>query len=146
MTTGFNHHRAGTTDAELLFLLAHQFGLDGAPRAALETTIGYVQAEAERLGIDMLIRFTAAFSDGETLYAVRYATDRFAPTLYSGPFGNGTDKDGFCLVSEPFEDFPWTWSEIPADSFVEITDDGLTVSPFCPRWSASADMPQAIAV
>ena len=54
----------------------------------------------------MLVRFTAAFSDGETLYAVRYATDRFAPTLYSGPFGNGTDKDGFCLVSVPFEGFP----------------------------------------
>lgn len=140
------HHRAGTTDAELLFLLAHQFGLDGAPRAALETTIGYVEAEAERLGIDMLVRFTAAFSDGETLYAVRYATDRFAPTLYSGPFGNESDMDGFCLVSEPFEDFPWTWSEIPADSFVEITDNGLAISPFRPCWQAAAAPPQPVAV
>ena len=37
------HHRAGTTDAELLFLLAHQFGLDQDPRGALETTIGFVK-------------------------------------------------------------------------------------------------------
>ncbi len=140
------HHRAGTTDAELFFLLAHQFGLDQDPRGALETTIGFVETEAARLGIDVLIRFTAAFSDGETLYAVRYATDRFAPTLYSGPFAGRADRDGFCLVSEPFDDFPGTWTEIPAGSFVEINDRGLAVSPFHPFRHAISDVPQALAV
>ncbi len=119
------HHRAGTTDAELMFLLAHQCGLDRDPRAALERTIELVKSQAARLGTDLLIRFTAAFSDGNRLYAIRYATDRWAPTLYAGPLDGG-----YCLVSEPFEGAARPWREIPAGSFVEIDDAGLTVRPF----------------
>lgn len=126
------HHRSGTTDAELLFLLAVQFGLDRDPRAAFERAIGFVAAQAARCGADILIRFTAAFSDGDRLYAIRYATDRFAPTLYSGPADAGDGQPGFCLVSEPFEGSPWRFSEIPPGSFVEIGRDGPSVCAFRP--------------
>ena len=126
------HQRAGTTDAELLFLLAAEFGLDDDPAAAFERAIGFVRSHAAQRGIDVLIRFTAAFSDGDRLYAVRYATDRFAPTLYCGPADAGDGVGGHCLVSEPFEGSPWRFREIPAGSFVEIGDDGPTMRPFRP--------------
>ncbi len=132
--------RKGATDSELLFLLALEFGLDQAPKMAMEMALGTVLGEAEKLGLEPLIRFTAAFSDGEALYCIRYATDRWAPTLYSGPLGQSTSdsaepdglKQSYCLVSEPFDQEICTWSEIPSGSFVTINDQGLSIVPFVP--------------
>lgn len=140
------HARAGSTDAELLFLLAHAFGLDSDPKAAMERTIGFVKAQAREVGIDPQIRFTAAFSDGHTLYAVRYATDRYAPTLYSGPLSQACPDGSQCLVSEPFEDSLWAFTEIPAGSFVTVSDRGLDVSPFVPSQTDTTDGLRAVAV
>jgi len=139
----FYHHRAGTTDAELLFLLALEFGLDHDPKTAMQRTIGFVEAEAARRGIRPLVRFTAAFSDGEALYAVRYASDRFAPSLYSAPIH--APGAGYCLVSEPFEDDLCAWTEIPAGSFVTIGETGLTVSAFDPHAAVATPLSQAVA-
>ena len=93
--------RTGTTDSELLFLLALQFGLCQTPMAAMAETISFVEGLAEHITGSALVRFTAAFSDGKSLYAIRYATDRKAPTLYAAPLGAG---QGYCLVSEPLND------------------------------------------
>jgi predicted glutamine amidotransferase len=117
--------RAGTTDSELLFLLALHFGLDEDPACAIEKTIRHVEAEAERLGLETVIRFTAAFSDGKTLYAVRYANDRKAPTLYFAPLNRG-----YCLVSEPLNDDRDAWVAIPDGSIVAVTADGMTINRF----------------
>lgn len=140
------HARAGSTDAELLFLLAHDFGLEAEPKSAMERTIGFVKAQAESIGIDPQIRFTAAFSDGDTLYAVRYATDRHAPTLYSGPLSRACPDGSQCLVSEPFEDSLWAFTEIPAGSFVTVSDDGMEVCPFVPAEADIPCRPRAVAV
>ena len=125
--------RGGTTDSELLFLLALEFGLDADPRRAMELALGHVLSEAARLGLRPLIRFTAACSDGEALYCVRYATDRHAPTLYSSPMSALREADGYCLVSEPFDEDVSRWSEIPSGSFVRAGPHGLSVSGFAPR-------------
>lgn len=133
--------RRGSTDSELLFLLALEFGLDADPKRAMEDVIGFVLFQAAALSVNPLIRFTAACSDGEALYCVRYATDRHAPTLYSSPMSALSPDDGYCLVSEPFDKDISRWSEIPSGSFARVGANGLTVSPFEPRqWD------QAIAV
>jgi len=79
---------------------------------------------------DVLVRFTAAFSDGDALYAVRYATDDRPPTLYAGPLGNAM---GYCLVSEPLNDDTDSWAEIPNGSIIVVSDRGLDAEPFIPR-------------
>lgn len=100
------------------------------PIAAMAEAIGF----AERLSAEIIgttrVRFTAAFSDGEALYAVRYSTDAFAPTLYAGPMGS---KGGHCLVSEPLNDDTETWVEIPPGSAVILNDAGLNVMGFEPE-------------
>ncbi|TDH38043.1 class II glutamine amidotransferase [Pseudohoeflea suaedae] len=121
--------RRGTTDSELMFLLALEFGLDEEPEGALAEMIRFVLTTAEAEGLATLVRFTAALSDGERLYAIRYSTDSHAPTLYSAPMYGG---NGHCLVSEPFEDTAAKWQEIPAGSFVTVTDGGLSVRAFEP--------------
>lgn len=120
--------RCGTTDSELLFLLALQFGLDADPAVAVALAVGAAIDAANAPGLRAHVRFTVAFSDGAVLYAVRYATDAAAPTLYASPMSDG----GHCLVSEPFNDDKATWQEIPAGSFVRVNAAGLSVLPFEP--------------
>ena len=75
----------------------------------------------------MLVRFTAAFSDGQDLYAVRYASDWKAPTLYAAPMG---PSGGYCLVSEPLNDDDSAWVEIPDGTAVIVGENGVDVRLF----------------
>ncbi len=121
--------RFGSTDSELIFLLAMQFGLRDNPLGAISETLAFVERLSRHLTGDALVRFTAAFSDGKSLYAVRYATDFKAPTLYAAPIGQG---GGYCLVSEPLNDEADTWVEIPDGSAVIVSENGLETALFKP--------------
>jgi predicted glutamine amidotransferase len=129
--------RHGTTDSELLFLLAIEFGLETDPAAAFGEAIRFALSEAARAGVRELVRFTAAFSDGETLHAIRYSNDDYAPTLYSAPTCN---NQGHCLVSEPFHDTDTKWHEIPAGSFVTLTAGGISSARFAPMQVAAVEI------
>jgi predicted glutamine amidotransferase len=122
--------RNGTTDSELLFLLALQFGLDADPFQAMEKAIATVEDLSIEKSGEALVRFTAAYSNGRELYAVRYATDHKPPTLYAAPMGGET---GYCLVSEPLNDEVDTWVEIPDGSAVVVDADGMQVTLFRPK-------------
>ncbi|WP_234851141.1 class II glutamine amidotransferase [Sinorhizobium meliloti] len=130
--------RSGTTDSELLFLLALQFGLDRDPLGAVAEALAFVERLAERLGRPALVRFTAAFSDGRDLYAVRYATDWKAPTLYAGPMGS---SGGYCLVSEPLNDDDSAWVEVPDGSAIIVGENGVDVRLFGTADVAIARLP-----
>lgn len=123
------HARHGTTDSELLFLLAMQLGLRQRPLEAISEAIGFVEQLSYKLTGAARVRFTAAFSDGTTLYAVRYATDAQAPTLFAAPMGG---SGGYCLVSEPLNDETDTWVEIPDGSAVILSEKGLDAVEFRP--------------
>ncbi|KQR78144.1 glutamine amidotransferase [Rhizobium sp. Leaf384] len=119
--------RTGTTDSELLFLMALQFGLERDPLGAMAETLSFVERLATHMKHEVLVRFTAAFSDGVDLYAVRYASDRFAPTLYAAPMG---PQGGYCLVSEPLNDDDDAWVEIPDGTAVVIGENGFDMRIF----------------
>jgi glutamine amidotransferase len=122
--------RCGTTDSELIFLLALQFGLAEDPVRAMSIATGVVEELAMTIVGSALLRFTAAFSDGKSLYAIRYATDSKAPSLYAAPLNMGS---GYCLVSEPLNDDIDAWVEIPTGSAVAVTERGFDVMQFTPR-------------
>lgn len=74
------------------------------------------------------IRLTAAFSDGTQLYAVRYATDRFAPTLYTATLA---PSSGLCVVSEPLDGEAENWMPVPPNSFVTVKNSKrIAIEPF----------------
>lgn len=125
----------GSTDSELIFLLMLAEGLADDPHGATARAVGQVIEAAERAGVEPAIKLTAAFSDGERLYAVRYSTSGNAPTLYAGTF---RDKRGRCLVSEPFDRDGPQWQAVPPGSIVTATHDGVTVSGFEPLVAAMA--------
>ncbi len=122
--------KQGTTDSELFFLLMLADGLDTDPRgAALSATARVIEA-SQRAGIDPSLKLTAALSDGQSLFAIRYSTDAHAPTLYTSAIGGGR---GRCIVSEPFDREGGNWQAIPSASFVTIAEGSMSILPFSPN-------------
>jgi glutamine amidotransferase len=120
-------HRHGTTDSEVLFLLMLANGLDTNPEAATARTLGFIESVMRRAEETEPLRCTAAFTDGERLYALRYASNRAPDTLYTR---SRRDNSGKLLVSEPLDDGRDDWRAIPAQSFVTLGPDGERIEPF----------------
>jgi glutamine amidotransferase len=74
-------------------------------------------------------RMTAALSDGEKLYAVRYASDEHAPTLYHRW---SDSRSGRAVVSEPLETGE-CWDAVPPGSFCTFDAGQVKIEPFAPR-------------
>ena len=129
--------RHGTTDSELFFLLMLDEGLARDPQAAVARATARVIEAARRAGIEPSLKLTAAFSNGETLFAVRFATDANAPTLYTAAVRDGR---GRCLVSEPLDREGSEWHAIPPSSFVTMTRSSVSIRRFAPQpaWLAIA--------
>jgi predicted glutamine amidotransferase len=59
-------------------------------------------------GVSEPLRFTAAFTDGESLFAYRWASDGRPPSLYAREIGGN-----LLVVSEPIDDRTRGWREVP---------------------------------
>jgi len=137
----FNQIR-GTTDSETAFYLALTLGLDSEPQAAMERMVGLVEEAQAHTGISEPFRLTCAFSDGETIYAIRYATDGKPKTLYHNRAGKGlndvlyensdSEGRGTILLSEPIDDCPENWVSVPSGSFVTVRKGDVRCEPFQP--------------
>ena len=104
--------RSGTTDSELLFLMALNNGLAEDPVGALTRTIGQVLEIMAARKARGALRMTTPVTDGERFYAVRYSSDDLPPSLYFS-----TDGDRLTVVSEPLdEEDAGGWEVIPANS------------------------------
>lgn len=128
-------HRRGATDSEALFLVALAEGLESDPKGALARAVAKLETLSRDKGAAPHMRLTAAFSDGRRLYAVRYATDDQAPTLYHRW---SDSRGGRAVVSEPLETGEEGWQEIPPGSFCIFEGAGVQVEPFAPAAQAQA--------
>jgi glutamine amidotransferase len=126
--------RKGATDSEALFLLALAEGMDDDPRGALERATARLEGLSRAKGSAPHVRMTAAFSDGRRLYAVRYATDDHAPTLYHRW---SESRSGRAVVSEPLESGE-DWQAVPSGSFCIFEGPRLQITPFRPVLAAAA--------
>ena len=116
-------HRKGATDSEVIFLKALEYGLDGDPIRAMARAVLEMEQLSKRLGTTPHMRFSAAFSDGKRLFAMRYASDAFVPSLY---YRWSSERLGYMVVSEPLRQEESGWIQLPAGSICEITDGTLT--------------------
>lgn len=113
------HHRAGTTDSEALFLAAFGRGLTQDPVAALISTLDTVHGFMVEAQIHEPLRATLALTDGVDLFAIRYASDGRAPTLY----WRETDHD-LMVVSEPIDGERSSWREVPQNCVLDARGGG----------------------
>ncbi|UFW66967.1 MULTISPECIES: class II glutamine amidotransferase [Rhizobium] len=112
--------RYGATDSEAIFLVAAGLGLDQAPIVAMEQAVGRVQALAQEANHTPHMRFAACWSDGLKVYAARYASDRFAPSLFYQ-----IRDDGIVISSEPLDENVEGWIEVSPNT--AIATDGRTL-------------------
>ncbi len=136
----------GSTDSELMFHLALTFGLAEDPLGGLERMAGFVEAAGRRIGVAHPLQMTVGVSDGERLYAARYASGAEANTLFVSSsvrdvrllypederFAHFSDE-ARVVVSEPLVDLPGLWHEVPAGSAVVVQDGEDQHLPFRPR-------------
>jgi len=136
----------GSTDSELLFHLALSFGLEQEPLPALERMAGYVEATGHKHGIAEPLQMTLGLSDGERLYAVRYASGTKVNSLFvsedvdairqlypqverSYHFAPGARA----VVSEPLGSLEGTWREVPVSTALVVGSGKDEVLSFKPR-------------
>jgi len=100
--------RLGTTDSEAIFLAALAQGLAEDPLGAMARTLHAVRAIMAEAGVREPLRFTAALTDGEDLYAFRWACDGCPPSLYVRKA-----EGGLTIVSEPIDGRRDGWGEVP---------------------------------
>jgi predicted glutamine amidotransferase len=137
----------GSTDTEVVFYLALTHGLEKDPIGALEQTVGLMEATARKRGFKPGVQGTFGVTNGENLWAVRYASDGPPRSLFTStdaetikhlqpdnPRLQRLRDDDRVIVSEPFSDLPGMWQEIPPSSGVAVHHDGaFEERPFVPR-------------
>ena len=142
----------GSTDTEVVFHLALTLGLEDDPIDALERTVGLIEAVARRHGVSDAVQPSFGASNGESLWAVRYATADQPRSLFASADADSVRRlypdnprfqrlthDDRLIVSEPFSDLPGLWEEIPESTAVTVRTGGvLEQQPFTPRLPATA--------
>jgi len=136
----------GSTDSEVLFHLAITFGLFEEPIAALERMAGFVESVAAAAGVPDPLQMTLGLTDGERLYAVRYASGPEANSLHVSAdvaslrllypteerFAH-LSPEARVVVSEPLVALPGLWHEVPAGTALVVEKGGVEQLPFRPR-------------
>ncbi|MCP2257766.1 glutamine amidotransferase [Streptoalloteichus tenebrarius] len=126
----------GDADTETAFFLALTYGLAEDPPAALGRMIARVERAQREHGVDGVFRCTGATTDGETIYAWRYATDDTAKTLYynagaaalraAGGDEIPMPEHATIVVSEPLElHYSHQWVEVPPNTLVIVRRGGV---------------------
>lgn len=138
-------HVAGSTDSEVMFFLALTYGLRDDPLGGLERMAGFVESVGEAAGVDNPLQMTIGVSDGDRLYAARYASGGEVNTLYVSEdvasirllypererFAHFSD-DARVVLSEPLVDLPGVWRQVDPGTAL-IVGDGLQELPFSPK-------------
>jgi glutamine amidotransferase len=136
----------GTTDSEIMFHLALTFGLEQEPLTALERMAGFIEATGRRHGVAEPLQMTVAVSDGERIFAARYASGPVVNSLFvtadagavralhpEDPRFDGFSDEARAVVSEPLGDLPGLWHEVPAGTALVVQPGDDEQVPFSPR-------------
>jgi predicted glutamine amidotransferase len=139
----------GTTDSELMFHLALTFGLEDEPLAALERMAGFVEATGHRHDVSEPLQMTVGVSDGERVYAARYASGPVVNSLFVSADARSVralypEEEQFqqlsdearAIVSEPLGDLPGIWHEVSAGSALIVQPGEDERVAFTPRLPA----------
>jgi len=148
----------GSTDSEVFFFLALTFGLEDNPPAAVEAAVGLIEDIGRRHRVEHPIQMTVATSDGVSIWAFRYSSERQSRSLfYSTDLPTlltlhpeldnlrGLSDESRLVVSEPLRDLPDAWSEVPESSYGIVQPGQDELHPFRPTTPSTAVSGSALA-
>jgi glutamine amidotransferase len=130
-----------------MFYLALTFGLAEDPLSAVQRMAGLVEQTAARYGVEAPLRMSIATTDGERLWAFRYASSgEDMPSLFytadvtalRALFPGHPRLDGFSdasrlIVSEPLTQFAGVWKEVPRANCCLVEAGHIALKPFEPH-------------
>lgn len=126
--------RVGTTDSEVLFLLAlARIGEGFSPGEALAAALGDALSLMEQAGVREPLRCAAALADGETIHAVRWSSDERPPSLYLCDRG-----DSVIIASEPVDAARECWQALPCNTLASVRAGTVALTPFAVGFARAA--------
>jgi glutamine amidotransferase len=136
----------GSTDSEVMFLLALTFGLEEDPPSAVARMAGLVERVGHAHGVEFPLQMTVAVTDGERMWAFRYSSQGTSRSLFHSTevgslrklhpdvgFLREVSDETRLVVSEPLGDLPGAWREIPESSYGIIEPGSDTLERFEPQ-------------
>lgn len=144
----------GSSDSEVLFLLALTFGLQHDPLTALERMAGFVEEVGERHNVEHPLQMTVATTDGQRIIAARYSSERQSRSLYFSTNAwalkehhpaieeiQRLSDEARAIVSEPLGDLVGAWSPMPESSIMLVKRGPDELYEFTPRRPGSEESP-----
>jgi len=132
ISTDYYAHRHGTTDSEALFLLALSCGLEQDPVAGMTEALAKVCKLMDVRGSTEPLRLSAALSDGKSIWAFRFSTDKQSPSLFYGApdtySKNKSDGAITTIASEPFDDDMSHWTRVEESKVVLWKNGAVSIS------------------
>ncbi len=138
-------HLRGTTDSEVIFHVALTFGLKEDPIGAMRETVRLIESTGRTHGVRFPMQGTVAVSDGTTIWAFRYSSEGRSRTLFHSvdlPTMRELypdverlrvfDDAAHVVVSEPLNDLPGSFVEVPESTVHVLDADGYHNEPFLP--------------
>jgi predicted glutamine amidotransferase len=135
----------GSTDSEIFFYLALTLGLEDDPPRAVQDAVGFIEATGRRHGVEHPIQMTVATTDGEKLWAFRYASQGRARSLYFSTDVqtlkmlypddarlHDLGDESRLVVSEPLGSLVGAWNEVPESSWGVIQPGSDELNTFTP--------------
>ncbi|MGW6295565.1 class II glutamine amidotransferase [Streptomyces sp. NPDC055058] len=138
-------HIEGSTDSETMFCLALTLGLEEDPPAAVARMAGLVERTGRAHGVPDPLQMTVAVTDGESLWAFRYSSQRESRSLFYSTrvetlrslhpdleFLRGVSEGTRLIVSEPLGDMPGAWNAVPESTYGVVRPGGDEMHAFAP--------------
>jgi glutamine amidotransferase len=135
----------GSTDSETLFFLALTFGLTNDPFTAVALAVGLVERIGRAHGVGYPVQMTAATTNGESVWAFRYSSERQSRSLFFSTdvvtlrqlhpeveILRGLGEETRIVVSEPLGDLAGAWNEVPESAAGVIRPGADEMRPFQP--------------
>jgi predicted glutamine amidotransferase len=136
----------GSADTEVFFYLALTFGLEDDPPAAVAAAVGLIEEVGAKHGVEHPIQMTVATTNGESIWAFRYSSERNSRSLFYStdvptlrelhpdvPILATVSDESRLIVSEPLRDLPGAWNEVPESSYGIVQQGQDELRPFTPR-------------
>jgi glutamine amidotransferase len=136
----------GSTDSEVFFFLALTLGLEDDPPGAVERAVGLIEHVGREQGVEHPMQGTVATTNGETLWAFRYSSERKSRSLfYSTRVDTLREQhpevavlhelsdESRLVVSEPLGDLAGAWNEVPESHYGVIQAGQDELRPFAPQ-------------
>jgi predicted glutamine amidotransferase len=141
----------GSADTEIFFYLALTFGLENDPPAAVAAAVGLIEEVGRSHGVEHPIQMTVATTDGKTVWAFRYSSERNSRSLFYStdvptlrelhpdvPILAVVSDESRLIVSEPLRDLPGAWNEVPESSYGIVQEGQDELHPFTPKSPVAA--------